>query len=143
MSLSNECRDVNATKLLMLQYTRHQKRTSVYDIIFNRCLDKVTRCAKQGSVCCSFNVPPFIVGLPMYNRSECRVYVTDLLKLRGFVIHEDTEYAFTISWSVEDCRMRSHGSQISNTHHREDVEFLPFHPSPRLKGFIDEYLYVN
>lgn len=130
---------VDATNMLMFQYSRHQRRASVYDIVFNRCLDKISRSAKQGSTCCLFDIPPFIMGLPMFNRTECLVYVVDLLKLRGFVVHIESDLTFTVSWSVHDCRLRSSLSNI----HNEQVAFLPFHPSPRLKTCIETHLYLD
>ena len=51
---------------------------------------------------CFFQIPEFIIGVPLYNVSDLRNYIINSLKRNGFhILYIDPNWVY-ISWSKED-----------------------------------------
>lgn len=93
---------INIHELSNLSKVNQQNKIKVYDEILKDCHAKIKGSAKlNGSITeCSFNVPPFKFGLPVYNQKACIIYIVDKLKKNGFTVKvdEDTLLLY-ISWA--------------------------------------------
>jgi len=76
-----------------------------FDKILEKCHTKIKNIANAGGMNIFFEVPYFVLGLPLYDINECIEYVTKSLRKNGFLIqilaHPNNNYIF-ISWSPND-----------------------------------------
>lgn len=93
---------INIRELSNLSKVNQQNKIKVYDEILKDCHVKIKNSAKlNGSITeCTFNVPLFKFGLPVYNQKACIIYIADKLKKNGFTVKID-EYTLLlyISWA--------------------------------------------
>jgi hypothetical protein len=64
------------------QKEREKKRIQIYDKILIRCLKKVKESSSKEDTYCFFEMPEYLPGMPLYNMTECLMYILNLLKQR-------------------------------------------------------------
>lgn len=123
-----------------LQNTIHKKkarRTNVYNSILQKCHMKIEEAAKKEKYFCYYDVPEYVIGLPLYNISECIEHVIDQLKENGFKV----EYLFPkmihVSWfPASEAQPSQHNltTHPTDTTTTNDALFLNYVPYVNPKG---------
>lgn len=75
-------------------------RTNIYDSILNKCHNKIKQAAEKELIGTFFNIPNYVVGLPLFNISECSKYIFDHLQQNGFKVNFLTFNIIHISWEI-------------------------------------------
>ena len=77
---------------------KKQNRTQIYENVLYKCHMKIKTAAKQEKYDCIYDVPQYIVGLPLYNINECMDYIINQLNDNGFNVKYYFPKFLHISW---------------------------------------------
>jgi len=81
---------------------KNNKRLQKFDGILKQIHTRIKYYAKLERTFCFFQIPEFIIGVPLYNVSDLRNYIINSLKRNGFhIVYIDPNWLY-ISWSKED-----------------------------------------
>jgi len=80
---------------------RNQNRKKIYNIIGEKCFKKIKDTSLTEEKVCFFKLPEYIPGLPIYNMTECVLFLLDILKEKGFKARYVDPYMIFISWHVK------------------------------------------
>jgi len=84
-----------------LQNSINQKenlRISVFQKILEKCHQKIKTAAVNEQYFVLFDVPQYIVGLPLYNLNKCIEYLINQLKENGFTVEHKVPKLLVVSW---------------------------------------------
>ena len=82
------------------QKEKEKCRLKIYEIISMRCFKKIKETSLNEEVFCFFQIPEYIAGLPLYNITECVMYILNLLHDKGFNARYCDPYMLYISWNL-------------------------------------------
>tara|TARA_Y100001936_G_scaffold162836_1_gene158977 strand:+ start:151 stop:576 length:426 start_codon:yes stop_codon:yes gene_type:complete len=81
---------------------KNNKRLEKFDGILKKIHTRIRYYSKLERTFCFFQIPEFIIGVPLYNVSDLRNYIINSLKRNGFhIVYIDPNWLY-ISWSKED-----------------------------------------
>lgn len=81
---------------------KNNKRLKKFDGILKQIHTRIKYYAKLERTFCFFQIPEFIIGVPLYNVSDLRNYIINSLKRNGFhIVYIDPNWLY-ISWAKED-----------------------------------------
>tara|TARA_B110000879_G_C10852664_1_gene386048 strand:- start:211 stop:636 length:426 start_codon:yes stop_codon:yes gene_type:complete len=81
---------------------KNNKRLEKFDGILKKIHGRIRYYSQLERTFCFFQIPEFIIGVPLYNVSDLRNYIINSLKRNGFhIVYIDPNWVY-ISWSKED-----------------------------------------
>jgi hypothetical protein len=81
---------------------RKQNRTKSLDHVLERCHNKIRNASKKELARCLFDVPEFVIGLPVYNLNDCIIHLMTSLNQNGFVVKYYFPKLLYISWDFDE-----------------------------------------
>lgn len=91
---------VNTAKdLVKKQKKKEKEKNSIYKKVYDRIDKKILMASEQNFYQCLYEIPEFMLGLPLYNLHECINYVDKELKSNGFKTYW-TNNEVLIDWST-------------------------------------------
>lgn len=93
-------------ELYNMRSDKRQHKTASYQKIVEMCHTRIRTAAKAGEMNCFFEVPSFVLGMPLIMQRECTDFVTEKLRNIGMMVREVPEvpYVIYISWDPNDVR---------------------------------------
>jgi len=77
---------------------KNLKRLEIYDSVLVKCHERIKYNSNFEKTYCFYQIPEFIIGVPLYNINEMRKYIINSLKTNGFnILYIDPNWLF-ISW---------------------------------------------
>ena len=73
-------------------------KKNYFEQVLVKCHAKIKLAARMDFYACFFEVPEIVIGIPLYNITECITYIVDSLKSNGFVIRYLYPKTIYISW---------------------------------------------
>jgi len=102
---------------------RKQNRTQIYESVLEKCHMKIKAAAKQENYQCIYDIPEYVVGLPLYNINECMDFIINQLNDNGFKVNYYFPKVLHISWYPQK-------EQKSETEIKEDpsllINYIPY-----------------
>jgi hypothetical protein len=86
-------------KLYNREKNRDDHRQELYDSIVRKVHHRVETVAQRKETQCLFNIPQFILGMPLYDPFQCTGYVIQTLKAQGFHVKYFHPNTLFIDWS--------------------------------------------
>jgi hypothetical protein len=80
---------------------KEQNRNRIYYKISKKCFEKIKEMSSNDESYCFFKIPEYIPGYPLFNMTECVLYLLNLLKEKGFNSRYIDGYMLYISWIVQ------------------------------------------
>ena len=77
---------VKADDLIREQKKRNKLKEKIYKKIYKRIEKKIKLCSNINSYECWYEIPEFILNLPLYSLDDCMKYVVNQLKKDGFIV---------------------------------------------------------
>ena len=78
------------------------KRMEIYDDVLKKCHHRIKYNSSLERTYCFFQIPEFIIGIPLYNVKDLRNYIINSLRRNGFhIVYIDPNWLY-ISWAKED-----------------------------------------
>lgn len=89
---------VKATDLVKQQKKREERKKITFEKIYSVIEKKIIMASAGDFYYTWYQIPEFLVGLPMYSVDECKNYIQDKLKLNGFVVEFFLPNILLIKW---------------------------------------------
>ena len=89
---------VTADELVQEQYERNLKRRKYFKKIYKLVERRIVDSSKINLYQCYYDIPHFILNVPLYSIDECREYIIDKLKKNGFKVSIVSNNRIIISW---------------------------------------------
>ena len=94
---------ININKLRSEVEDRETKKHKNFEKILDMCYKKILNTNKQNNdYSCTFVVPNVVFGLPLYNISDCIIFIMDKLVEKGFEIYFALPTSIHIYWRPKD-----------------------------------------
>lgn len=81
---------------------KKEHRTKSLDHVLERCHTKIRNASKKELHRTWFEVPEFIIGLPVYNLNDCIIHLMTSLNQNGFVVKYFFPKVLYISWDFDE-----------------------------------------
>tara|TARA_Y100001970_G_C13599450_1_gene539445 strand:- start:28 stop:468 length:441 start_codon:yes stop_codon:yes gene_type:complete len=92
------------------------KRLEIYDNVLVKCHKRIKYNSSLERTYCFFQIPEFIIGVPLYKVTEMRTYIINSLKNNGFkIMYIEPNWLF-ISWELPGI------SKLANTGLKKEVK---------------------
>jgi len=82
------------------QKEKEKNRLKIYENISEKCFKKIKETSLNEETFCFYRLPEYIPGLPLYNMTECVIFILNLLHEKGFKSRYCDPYMLFISWSL-------------------------------------------
>ena len=93
---------VNVLDLYRNIHQKKMKRLSGYDAVLQKCYGRVRQANALDQMRIMFEVPDFMLGVPIYNIQHCMAYMIHQLRTHGFVVTYYFPRILYISWDPQD-----------------------------------------
>lgn len=120
---------------------KKEHRNSIYEKVLAKCHAKIKTAADKELYETLFDVPSYVVGLPLYNINNCLQFITNHLENNGFKVTYFFPKLLQISWyptsHYSSNQNMSHTSLENNfnpTNNDESQLFLNYIPYKNEKG---------
>ena len=81
---------------------KKENRMKSLDHVLERCHTKIRNASKKELARTWFDVPEFIIGLPVYNLNDCIIHLMTSLNQNGFVVKYFFPKVLYISWDFDE-----------------------------------------
>jgi hypothetical protein len=90
----------NINKISEIRNKNTNKNKELFEAIYSRVEKAIERAVISGANNCIYEVPPFIIGLPLYNVDEVLYYVNSKLVSNGFTPYLMNSNTINITWHI-------------------------------------------
>lgn len=91
---------VKAKDLIKKQKAKDLEKNKIYKKIYERVEKKILMASNQNFYQCFYEIPEFMLGLPLYNLNECIKYIDNKLIDNGFKTVWDNNQVL-INWKED------------------------------------------
>jgi hypothetical protein len=117
---------LNIHKLYESSRRKELKKFETFDKILQRCHNKITLYADNRKTECIYEVPEFIIGVPLYDINELKEYLISSLNKNGFILKQLPPNWIYISWDIKNKKKM----KVKVEKKREDFRFVEdYNPS--------------
>ena len=88
------------------QKERERNRLDIYQSISVKCFKKIKETSSNEETFCFFQLPEYIPGLPIYNITECVMFLLNILQEKGFSARYCSSFTIFISWNLPKPNLR-------------------------------------
>jgi len=89
---------IKASDLIKEQKQRKKHLEKTYDKIYRYVEKKIVECNNINMSQCYYEIPTFMLNLPLYSFNECRDYIIKQLKNNGFSVEMYNSKILLIKW---------------------------------------------
>ena len=90
---------VTAGELFKEQKEREEKRKKIFKKVYKLVERRIVEASKINSYQCYYNIPNFVMNVPLYSLEDCRNYIIDKLKKNDFKVELINQNVILISWN--------------------------------------------
>ena len=83
---------------------KKKKRSQSFDHVLGTCHQKIKNASKKELVKVFFDVPEFVIGLPVYDLTECIKHLIKSLEENGFLVQYFFPKLLYISWDFDEIK---------------------------------------
>jgi hypothetical protein len=98
---------LNIHKLYESSRRKELSKFETFDKILKRCHNKITLYADNRKTECIYEVPEFIIGVPLYDINELKEYIISSLNKNGFILKQLPPNWIYISWDIENKKKKN------------------------------------
>ena len=89
---------VTAGELFREQKEREEKRKKIFKKVYKLVERRIVEASKINSYQCYYEIPNFVMNVPLYSLEDCKDYIIDKLKKNDFKVQLISENMILISW---------------------------------------------
>lgn len=104
--------NINIYDLYRDMNTKKKKRLETFDRVLTMCHNKIRDHATKEQFECVYEVPEFIVGMPVFDINRCLVYIIKNLRRNGFKVTYHFPKYLHISWKIDDINIKNKDSML-------------------------------
>lgn len=95
---------VKADELIRQQKERENRKVLTFDKIYNLVEKKIHLASSGDYYYTWYQVPEFLLGLPLYSLDECQKYIREKLKKNGFETEFYSPNILFVSWAPKESK---------------------------------------
>ena len=108
------------------------RRMELYDFILKKCHSRILYNSGLQRTYCFYQIPEFVIGVPLYDIIELRNYVMNSLKTNGFeILYIEPNWLF-IYWNVKGAKSLTKNTNITKKINNEYKSTDTYKPSGNL-----------
>ena len=92
---------VKASELVREQQLRDKSKEKIFEKIFKRIEFKIKQASLLNLYECSYEIPEFLLNIPLYNLQDCKQYILDKLNKNEFRTSSGGYNIIYISWQLD------------------------------------------
>jgi len=104
------------------------RRMELYDFILKKCHSRILYNSGLQRTYCFYQIPEFVIGIPLYDIIELRNYVMNSLKTNGFeILYIEPNWLF-IYWNVKGAKSLTKNNNVTkkiNTEYKSTDTYKP------------------
>ena len=89
---------VKAEDLIKQQKEREDKKKEIFKKILEKIEKKIVLASNSNFYECKYEIPEFLMGMPIYSVDDCKKYIKQKLKKNGFKVDNLINNIILISW---------------------------------------------
>ena len=96
---------ISLNELYSIKKKKDSNCINTYNVILEKCHKKIKNIANAGGMKTFFEVPYFILGLPLYDINNCIEYIIKCLRKNGMLaqsLSKPNNNILYISWDIND-----------------------------------------
>lgn len=93
---------LNIHQLYESSRKKELSKFETFDKILQRCHNKIKLYAENRKTECVYEIPGFIIGVPLFDINELREYLVSSLNKNGFIIKQIPPNYIYISWDLKN-----------------------------------------
>ncbi len=106
---------LNINKLYETARKKELSKYENFDKILTRCHNKITHYAENKKTECLYNIPEFIIGTPLFDRTELQEYILSSLIKNGFLVTKYPGFNIYISWDIKNKQKKKQSMKKRDT----------------------------
>jgi hypothetical protein len=99
MDTKNKLKGIRAEDLIKQQKEREERKKITYEKIYEMVEKKINVASSADYYHTWYQIPEFLLGLPLYSMKECKKYIKEKLKNNGFKTEFYDPNILYIDWS--------------------------------------------
>ena len=104
---------INMKELYSTINQKTLRRMELYDFILKKCHSRILYNSGLQRTYCFYQIPEFVIGVPLYDIIELRNYVMNSLKTNGFeILYIEPNWLF-IYWNVKGAKSLTKNTNIT------------------------------
>ena len=108
------------------------RRMELYDSILKKCHSRILYNSGLQRTYCFYQIPEFIIGVPLYDVVELRQYIMNSLKTNGFeLLYVEPNWLF-ITWNVKGAKSLTKNNNPSKQVNNQYKSIDTYKPSGNL-----------
>ena len=128
---------LNINNLYETMWEKNMKRYEKFDGVLKKIHNRIKYNARLEKTYCFFQIPEFIIGVPLYNIEDLKRYLIELLKKDGFqLIYIDPNWLF-ITWELKGKKQPSQ-SRVKKNKNKKKEEYKLIDEYKPSGNFINE-----
>lgn len=112
-------------------------RYETFDKILVKCHNRIKLYAENRHTECLYNIPSFILGIPIYDVNDLKEYIISSLKKNGLIIKEYPNNWIYISWNFNKVPKNKKQKIIKNEKHKFVEDYNPTGTFINEKAMLD------
>jgi len=105
----------SVSEIQKTQREKEKRRMEIYERILTRCFEKIKASASHEDSFCFFEMPEYIPGIPLYNMTECLMFILNTLKDKGFSARYVDPFMIYITWSIAKPNYKMIEAPVNNS----------------------------
>lgn len=99
---------ITISELLAMRNQKKKHRKESYDQILKKIHNRMRTVAAMSALNCFYEIPPVIMGLPLYNLADATEFVVTTLRGSGFMVQTVPNHpgVIYISWNPQELHPR-------------------------------------
>ena len=123
---------INMKELYSTINQKTLRRMELYDSILKKCHSRILYNSGLQRTYCFYQIPEFVIGVPLYDIIELRNYVMNSLKTNGFeILYIEPNWLF-IYWNVKGAKSLTKNTNITKKINNEYKSTDTYKPSGNL-----------
>jgi hypothetical protein len=130
----------NITNLHQEKNTKERARNQVFELVLNKCVEKIIYTNKNtDKTFIFFEVPKILIGFPSYDMKSCILFIMDKLAKEGYKVNFLNPFYLYIDWgSIANNKDNNNTSMHLNNKMKEQTKEL-LKKYPNTSKIVFEY----
>lgn len=105
---------------------KKEHRNSIYERVLNKCHIKIKTAANKELYETYFDVPNYVVGLPLYNINNCLNFIIEQLQSNGFKVIYNFPKLLHISWFPTNQDNSNSNVEVNDESSQLFLNYIPY-----------------
>lgn len=104
---------LNINDIQRKQMEKKKKRLEIYNRLLQNTYKRIKNAVEKDETYCLYQCPEYITGYPIYNLTECVLFILKHLKEKGFQCRYVHPFVIFVSWNYQPLAIENESQQRS------------------------------